>query len=230
MFRPWTVTVRNVKMDAIPANGIERIEVYKTLSADQDADGIGGTVNIVTPTAQERPTYSLNGTAGYNPLQNGYWRGGFDGTFGRRWGASKKFGFLMGGSWDRTNRGIDDLEPSQTFGTLPNGKNVAYIGSEDMRSYQYYRTRYGFNLGVDDRITPTMTVYLKGLYADFHDYGEAAVYTPSAGSLKSANGTSVTLDGPADCPPDQQALKNCSVGNWKYRHYIRRPDQQVFNS
>jgi hypothetical protein len=56
-------------MDAIPANGIERIEIYKTLSADQDADGIGGTVNIVTPTAQDKPTYSMNGTAGYNPLQ-----------------------------------------------------------------------------------------------------------------------------------------------------------------
>jgi ribosomal protein L24 len=82
------VTVRNVKMDAIPANGIERIEIYKTLSADQDADGIGGTVNIVTPTAQDKPTYSMNGTAGYNSLQNGYWRGGFDGTFGHRWGAA----------------------------------------------------------------------------------------------------------------------------------------------
>jgi TonB-dependent receptor len=208
------VTVRNIKMDAIPANGIERIEVYKTLSADQDADGIGGTVNLVTPTAQDRPTYALNGTAGYNPLQTGYWRGGFDGTFGRRWGAGKKFGFLMGGSWDRTDRGIDDLEPSQTFGTLPNGKNVAYINSEDMRSYQYYRTRYGFDLGVDDRITPTTTVYLKGLYADFHDYGEASVYTPNAGTLIGTTGTQVQFD---------------STGNWQYRHYIRRPDQQVFS-
>ena len=90
------VIVRNVKMDAIPANGIERIEIYKTLSADQDADGIGGTVNIVTPTAQDKPTYSMNGTAGYNPLQNGYWRGGFGGTFGHRWGPRKKFGFLVG--------------------------------------------------------------------------------------------------------------------------------------
>jgi hypothetical protein len=61
------VTVRNVKMDAIPENGIERIEVYKTLAADQDADGIGGTVNLVTPTAQDKPTYALNGAAGYNP-------------------------------------------------------------------------------------------------------------------------------------------------------------------
>ena len=112
------VTVRNVKMDAIPSNGIERIEVYKTLAADQDADGIGGTVNLVTPTAQDKPTYALNGTAGYNPLQNGFWRGGFDGTFGHRWGTDKKFGFLLGDTWDRTNRGIDDLEPSQNAGTI----------------------------------------------------------------------------------------------------------------
>lgn len=208
------VTVRNIKMDAIPANGIERIEVYKTLSADQDADGIGGTVNLVTPTAHDKPTYALSGTAGYNPLQNGYWRGGFDGTFGRRWGKNNKFGFLIGGSWDRTNRGIDDLEPSQTFGTLPNGKNVAYINSEDMRSYQYYRTRYGFDLGVDDKITPTMTVYSKALFADFHDYGEASVYTPNAGALIGATGTQVQFD---------------NTGNWQYRHYIRRPDQQVFS-
>lgn len=208
------VTVRQVKMDAIPSNDIERIEVYKTLSADQDADGIGGTVNLVTPTAQDRPTYSLNGTAGYNPIQNGFWRGGFDGTFGHRWGADKKFGFLVGGTWDRTNRGIDDLEPSQTIGQLADGTNVAFINSEDMRSYNYYRTRYGFNLGVDEKITPTMTVYLKGLYADFHDFGDTHIYTPNAGALTGASGNQITFD---------------NTGSWQYREYIRRPDQQVFS-
>ncbi len=208
------VTVRNVKMDAIPSNGIERIEVYKTLSADQDADGIGGTVNLVTPTAQEKPTYSLSGTAGYNALQNGFWRGGFDGSVGQRWGTDKKFGVWLGGTWDRTNRGIDDLEPSQTVGQLPNGTNVAYISSEDFRSYNYYRTRYGFNLGVDDKITSTMTVYLKGLYSDFHDYGDTHVYTPNAGSLTGANGSQLTFD---------------NTGSWQYREYIRRPDQQIFS-
>jgi TonB-dependent receptor len=223
------VAVRNVKMDAIPSNGIERIEIYKTLSADQDADGVGGTVNLVTPTAPDKPTYSLNGTMGYNPIQNGFWRGGFDGTFGQRFGAGKKFGFLLGGSWDRTNRGIDDLEPSQTFGTLANGQNVAYVSGEDLRSYEYYRTRYGFDTGIDYKFTPTMTAYIKGLYTDFHDFGETRIYTPNAGSLKSATGSQIQFDGPADCPPDQQAAGNCSVGNWQYRHYIRRPDQQVFS-
>ncbi len=209
------VTVRNVKMDAIPSNGIERIEVYKTLSSDMDADGVGGTVNLVTPTAQEKPTYALDGTAGYNPIQNGLWRGGFDGTFGHRWGADKKFGFLMGGSWDRTNRGIDDLEPGVTTGVNPaNGQNIAYFNGEDFRSYDYYRTRYGFDTGIDVKVTPTMTAYLKGLFADFHDFGDTHVYTPNTGAIASVNGSQITFD---------------NTGFWQYRHYIRRPDQQVFS-
>lgn len=208
------VTVRNVKMDAIPANGIERIEVFKTLAADQDADGIGGTVNLVTPTAQDKATYAVNGTAGYNPLQNGFWRGGFDGTFGQRFGANKQFGFLLGGTWDRTNRGIDDLEPSQGIGQLPNGKNVAYVSAEDFRSYNYYRTRYGFDSGVDYKITPTADVYFKGLYSDFHDYGDTHVYTPNAGALTGTSAGLLTFD---------------SAGSWQYREYIRRPDQQEFS-
>jgi TonB-dependent receptor len=208
------VTIRNIKLDVIPSDIVERIEVYKTLSADQDADGIGGTVNLVTKTPQERPTYSLSGTAGYNPIQNGYWRGGFDGTFGQRFGANKRFGFLLGGTWDRTNRGIDDLEPTQTYGALPSGQNVAYVSSEDLRSYQYYRTRYGFQSGVDYKITPTMTAYVKGLYADFHDYGETRIYTPNAGALVGTTGSQLLFD---------------NTGSWQYRHYIRRPDQQIYS-
>jgi len=208
------VTVRNIKLDAVPSDLVERIEVYKTLSADQDADGIGGTVNLVTKTALEKPTYSLSGTTGYNPIQNGFWRGGFDGTFGERFGVHKSLGFLLGGTWDRTNRGIDDLEPSPAIGTLDGGQNVAYFSSEDLRSYNYNRTRYGFDSGVDYKITPTMTAYLKGLYSDFHDYGDTRVYTPNVNKPTGINGSQLTFD---------------NAGSWAYRHYIRRPDQQIFS-
>ncbi|HEY2018722.1 MAG TPA: carboxypeptidase regulatory-like domain-containing protein, partial [Bryobacteraceae bacterium] len=140
------VTVRNIKLDAVPSDIVERIEVYKTLSPDQDADGIGGTVNLVTKSALDRPTYMLSGTTGYNPIQNGFWRGGFDGTAGQRFGVNKKLGVLLGGTWDRTNRGIDDLEPSPGVGTDPvTGNNVGYFSTADLRSYDYYRTRYGFD-------------------------------------------------------------------------------------
>ena len=209
------VTVRNIKLDAVPSDIVERIEVYKTLSADQDSDGIGGSVNLVTKSALDRPTYTASGTSGYNPIQNGYWRGGFDGTFGQRFGVNKRFGFLLGGTWDRTNRGIDDLEPSQAIATDPaTGNPLAYTPTADLRSYNYYRTRYGFNGGIDYRFTEATTAYIKGLFADFHDYGDTIVYTPTVGALVSGSGNALTFD---------------NTGNYTYRHYIRRPDQQVFS-
>lgn len=209
------VTVRNIKLDAVPSDIVERIEVYKTLSADQDADGIGGSVNLVTKSAVDKPTYILSGTSGYNPIQNGFWRGGFDGTFGQRFGVNKQFGFLLGGTWDRTNRGIDDLEPSQAIGTDPaTGNAFAYTPTADLRSYDYYRTRYGFDTGIDYKFNPTTTAYLKGLYADFHDYGDTRVYTPTVGAVTAVNGNSLAFD---------------NTGSYAYRHYVRRPDQQVFS-
>jgi outer membrane receptor for monomeric catechols len=43
-------TVRNIKLDVIPSGLVDRIEVNKTLSPNQDADAIGGSVNMVTRT------------------------------------------------------------------------------------------------------------------------------------------------------------------------------------
>ncbi len=206
--------VRNIKLDAVPADLVERIEVFKTLSANQDADGIGGTVNLVTKTAGEKPTYSIGGQGGYTPIQGGRTLGGFDGTLGKRFGTEKKLGFLLGGTFDRNNRGIDDLEPTQAATTF-NGQNVAYVSSEDLRSYSYYRTRYGFASGVDYNLKPGTSVYLKGLYSDFHDYGDTWVYTPNAGNtIKSVNGSQITFDNATDCAPLNAANPgSCNPGS-----------------
>src|SRR5229473_1417399 len=218
--------VRNIKLDAVPADLVERIEVFKTLAANQDADGVGGTVNLVTRTAGERPTYALGGTGGYNPIQNGYGRGGFYGTLGKRFGTSKKLGFLLNGTFDKTNRGIDDLEPSQTVLQDAAGNNFAVSNGEDERSYNYYRTRYGFSAGIDYNIKPGTSVYAKGLFADFHDYGETWVYTPNSGNfIKSVNGSQVTF---FNCT-EANAPSGCAPGSYQYRHYVRRPDQQVYS-
>jgi TonB-dependent receptor len=222
--------VRNIKLDAVPADLVERIEVFKTLSASQDADGVGGTVNLVTRTPGEKATYALGGTGGYNPIQNGYGRGGFNGTFGKRFGTSKKLGFLLNGTFDQTNRGIDDLEPGQSTGTF-GGRNVAFASTEDRRSYDYYRTRYGFSTGIDYNIKPGHSVYAKGLYSDFHDFGETWVFTPNAGNTiksVSADGSQITFDNAADCAVPG-APSGCAPGSYQYRHYVRRPDQQVYS-
>ncbi len=206
-------TVRNIKLDIIPSSLVERIEVNKTLSANQDADAIGGSVNLVTKTPGEKPALNFSGMGGYTPIQNGRWLNAFTGTIGQRFGESKKFGALLGGTYDYNGRGIDDLEPGQAIGTF-NGQNVAIINTEDLRTYKYYRTRYGFDGGVDYSLGSGSSVYLKGLYSDFHDFGDTWVYTPNAGAITAVNGSQITFD---------------NTGSAVYRHYIRRPDQQIFS-
>src|SRR5260370_3668026 len=81
---------------------------------------------------------------------------------------------------------------------------------------------------MDYNIKPGTSVYLKGLFADFYDYGETWVYTPNARS----NIKSVSPDGKQitffNCT-EPNAPSGCTPGSYQYRHYIRRPDQQVYS-
>jgi TonB-dependent receptor len=207
--------VRNIKMDAIPADLVDRIELSKTLSANQDADAIGGTVNLVTKTAGEKAYYSIDGQGGYTPIQGGRTLGGLGGGIGKRFGVKHQFGLFFGGSFDRNNRGIDDLEPTQAIGTDPGtGKSIALVSDQQQRTYAYYRTRYGFDSTLDYNLSPTTNVYIKGFYSDFHDYGDVFVYHPTGGAITSVNGSQITFDG---------------TGSMNYDQYLRRPDQQVFS-
>lgn len=234
--------VRNIKLDVIPSDLVDRIEVNKTLSANQDADAIGGSVNLVTKTPGDKPMFSLSGMGGYTPIQGGKTLNAFSATAGKRFGVSKKFGVLFGGTYDQNNRGIDDLEPNQTYGAGPSGQQVAYVSAEDFRTYKYYRTRYGFAGGADYVLRPGSNIYIRGLYSDFHDFGDTFVYTPNSGNtIKAVNGSQITFDNAADCVPINQAAdlaartdptvttNPCQPGFMQYRHYIRRPDQQIFS-
>src|SRR5712671_1146512 len=154
-------SVRNIKLDVIPAALVDRIEVYKTLSASQDADAIGGSINLVTKTAGEKPSISLEGQGGYTPIQNGRWLDSFNGSIGRRFGDSKKLGVMFGATYDWNARGIDDVEPGPTTDVdAVSGKNIAVVPSVDTREYQYYRTRWGLASGLDYRLGPGSTAYV----------------------------------------------------------------------
>src|ERR1700687_344605 len=72
--------VRNIKLDIIPSDIVDRIEVNKTLSPNQDGDAIGGSVNLVTKTPFEKPTYSFAAQGGYTPIQGGRSLDAFSGT------------------------------------------------------------------------------------------------------------------------------------------------------
>jgi TonB-dependent receptor len=164
--------VRQVKLDTIPADIVESVEINKTLSANQDGDAIGGSVNLRTKTAGELPTLTLEGIGGFTPILDTRYVGQVDGTVGQRFGVKKQWGLLIGGSYDYNGRGIDDIEPSPDPGFV-----TPLYDSIDIREYRYHRKRYGFGGSLDYKLREGSGLYAHFLYSDFEDFGDKWVYT-----------------------------------------------------
>jgi TonB-dependent receptor len=188
--------VRQIKFDAIPSSLVESVQISKTLQANMEGDGIGGSVNLVTKTATDSPTIEITGLGGVTPIQGGRGNTTETATYGRRFGASKKLGFVIGGSYDWEGRGIDDLEP------VPDENNgQTWFDGASVREYQYFRPRYGFAGSLDYRIREGSGVYARYLYSDFKNYGDRWAYqiqdnTPGASLLAPQNqGGTPSYDG-----------------------------------
>ena len=163
-------TVRQIKLDIIPSDLVESVQINKTLEANMPGDGIGGSVDLRTKSAGDRPTVALESTGGYTPIIGGRPVYQFDGTVGKRFLEGNKLGLLFGGSYDWNGRGINDVEPGPVV-----------LGGYDQRDYQYYRSRVGFAGTADYRFSETSSIYLKGLYSLFHDDGNRWDYNLSTG-------------------------------------------------
>jgi TonB-dependent receptor len=186
--------IRQIKFDTIPADLVESVEINKTLQANMDGDGIGGSVNMITKTAGERPTVAINGIGGYTPIVNGRGVVETTATLGQRFGSEKRLGILVGGSYDWNGRGIDDIEPVSDLATFPNGQQAVWKDGMDIREYRYYRSRWGTAGSVDYKLSEASNVYARFLYSDFKNFGERWVYslndnTPGITLLGSNGGT-----------------------------------------
>ncbi|HST13078.1 MAG TPA: TonB-dependent receptor [Terriglobales bacterium] len=191
--------VRQIKLDVIPANLVDSVEINKTLSANQDGDAVAGSVNLVTKTASERPTLYLNGIGGYTPIVGGRSLYELDGTVGKRFGSNKRLGVIFGGSYDWNGRGIDDVEPvptaiqcdSGSTGCQAPGSNAPFAttySTQDWREYRYYRTRYGFTGAVDYKLSDISGLYVRFLYSHFDNFGDRWAYSPQTNSDDTTSG------------------------------------------
>ena len=211
--------VRQIKLDVVPSDLVESVEINKTLQANMDGDGIGGSVNMRTKTAGEQPTVTLYGLGGYTPiLADGRGATQIGGTIGQRFLKDKRLGLLFGGTYDLNGRGINDVEPSPTTIQCDPGNcgnpsaNAPYVGTyntEDIREYRYYRERFGFEGSADYPLNNGSSFYVRGLFSHFNNFGDRWVFTPTINSFTTS---------PFQGGPD---------GNMSMNIETRRPIQQV---
>jgi TonB-dependent receptor len=173
-------TVRQVRLDVVPAELVDQVEINKTLSANMDANGIGGSVNLKTKSPAEDPYLNLFTKGGYTPILNGRAEAETGGTYSRRYGKEKKFGLLVNGAYDYNGRGIDNIQPAldplSTF-------EQPFYDNNTIREYRYYRYRYGFVGSADYKINDHSSVYAHGIYSDLKDWGDKWYYEPVSTAL-----------------------------------------------
>ena len=165
-------TVNQIKLDTIPADLVESVEINKTLSANQDGDAIGGSVNLVTKTAGDRPTLTAFAESGYTPIIDGRHASQYGITGGKRFLANKKLGVLGNLTYDYNGRGIDDIEPTPDPAQL-----TPMYDAIDLREYRYDRSRWGAATGIDYKLPNGSLLYAKVFYSDFKDFGDKWTYT-----------------------------------------------------
>jgi TonB-dependent receptor len=207
--------IREFDFFSVPTGIVDSVKVSKTLSANMDGDGIGGSIDLITKTASDAQMYQITALGGFSPIENGRPDAQVYGTWGRRFGASKKLGFIIGAEYDFDGTGTNDVEPTPDEAILANGQSVVWDDGQDIRTYMFHRPRYGFGGSMDYRIKPGSTIFLRYLYSYTRDSGDKSVYslfdnTPgiqtvtaangaySGGCAGTANGTTI---GPCNKPP-----------------------------
>jgi TonB-dependent receptor len=138
---------RAVAFDSIPIGFVGAIEVTKSNLPEQDAEALGGTIDITPKTAPTdgKPFAEIKLGGGEELLRH-TWITDLSGSAGTRFGGSsggyQPFSVLVLASVYTDRRGVDDAEAGFTDASTTNpGKQFAAF---EQRYYNYHRERHGY--------------------------------------------------------------------------------------
>lgn len=185
---------RSVALDVIPSDLLERIEVRKSVTPDQDGDAIGGAIDIKGLSAFDRrgQHFAITAKSDFNTLQ---------GETSPKVNASYtniipvmigNLGVAVAVSWQDRRFGSDNVETDG--GWVADIEDSGFRGAEEFeqRDYQITRKRLGYALNLDWFGENDTHLYLRMLKSDFSDqeYRQRIEYKLSKGDLASIDSNS----------------------------------------
>ncbi|MGM9787251.1 MAG: TonB-dependent receptor [Candidatus Cryptobacteroides sp.] len=143
---------RSTDLNMISPDMIASAEVMKANTADKDADGLGGTVNLVLKDAPAKFKASVTAETGYHSQINNIGRYKVGLNLSNRFFKSK-LGMILSASYDRTDRSNDTFSASYSvIGDAPT-EGLDYRKPDATKitvmSNLEVRTRYNVNLNFD---------------------------------------------------------------------------------
>ena len=171
---------RAVAYDAIPTGLIGAITVTKTNLPEQDAEALGGTIDITPKTTPLSGKPFLEGHIGTGEemLRHSGIKD-FSLTAGTRFGGAlvdlgqtlesysdKPFSVVATASYYEDRRGIDDLEAAYIDNQAGGVPDKAFAALEQ-RYYNYHRTRHGYGLDLGFQPNANHSFYLRAFDAGY---------------------------------------------------------------
>jgi TonB-dependent receptor len=155
---------RQVKLDDIPSAMIASVTVTKSLTADQDANAIGGEVAIRTLTAFDRNKRlfaDARGSYGWYDLNHKH-PYEVDGQLGGLFGSEGQFGAVVSVNYSRRPIESENFQGSENYSSGIPDQN-------GLRDYNLVRTRLGIVGNFDWHPSDRAKLYLRTSYSKFTD-------------------------------------------------------------
>lgn len=177
---------RRVALDTFPSDIISRVEIVKALTPDMDPNAVGGSINLVTASAFDRPdgfgygsaTVGYNEKSGNNPYSANL-------SLGRVFGPADQFGVVLGVSQSYREYESDTIEGG---GYRPvNG--VIRPDSQVFRDYSIERQRTGLVANFEWRPSDAWRLYANNTYTRYADDEERDTLTVQYGLGTLTNAT-----------------------------------------
>lgn len=187
-------TGRTVPLDIVPSVMAGRIEVIKTVTPENDANAIGGIINIATRSAFDARHAFFNGIASYGIYeQNGDVRnskGSYRAAFaaGTTFGANDEWGIVIGASQEQLDYDIPQIEVASpsvreyTSAGAPvnsgaaNGNGIQVPTQHRLFWYNNTKQRTGGNVKLEWRPSDQFRWELSGVVARTEDDEERIEY------------------------------------------------------
>jgi TonB-dependent receptor len=161
---------RAVALDVIPSDLLESLEVSKTVTPDQDANSLGGAIEVKSLSAFDRDElfFKVSAENSYNDFVE-------ENSPKLSFTASNIFsvgddadnlGVALSVSWFKRKFGSDNVE---TGGKWKFDDDAALLQEIEQRDYTIERERLGLGFNVDYRIGDSSSVYLRTLYSEYTD-------------------------------------------------------------
>jgi TonB-dependent receptor len=162
----------SLPLDVFPAGQIAEIQVTKSTLPSEDANSIGGEINLISPTAFDKePTQSFKVTYGQAEIGRNTDRYGGEYLMSRVFGDQEQYGFTLSAHYDKRENTLEAIRvPDWDLTDDISGYGDLYIiDSMELRNYENARENSSFSMFLEWKPSDFTKLYFQASLNKFEE-------------------------------------------------------------